>query len=211
MNYALTEVQITQIIKICGDAVNHVPSILGTIGVAFLIIKQWLNNRDRKEGQEAIKGKIDENTELTKSLSPNQILLEQLQGARKTTNGHEIHTVVKLPGFDYEPFELSTGAVALWKQEPFEGGKRVRFSVTGAAEMRWHSHEVDEVLTGVKGVLIIDATDGTHMVGPGETFTSPAHAVHAVRFTAYGEIIADWIGQTSDELKIIIFNDAPKP
>lgn len=214
---ALTEPQVDKLIDLgaaslhaLGEAVKTAWVALSPALIGYLAWRQHTNNKARKEGQATITDKLDENTELTKALSPGQILLGQLRDAQKVSDGHEIHTSVKLPGFEYEAFELSTGATTLWKQEPFEGGKRVRFSVTGAAEMRFHSHDVEEVLTGVKGVLIVESAKGIHFVGPGETFTSPSHAVHAVRFTDYGEIVADWIGQTSDDLKIIIYTGAPK-
>jgi quercetin dioxygenase-like cupin family protein len=216
---ALTEAQMDKVLEMVAAFFSAVKEGVSTLWVilapalsAYVIYQMTVLKSRQAENRK----KLDENSAMTKYAAENthghlekqskgKEIFDMLQSSEKDATGHEIHTIIELPGFDYVPFELSSGAVALWKQEKCEKGKRVRFSVTGAAEMAFHSHEVSEILTGIKGVLLIESPDGIHMVGPGESFTSPPHQVHAVRFTDYGEILADWPDQVTNELKIIIY------
>jgi quercetin dioxygenase-like cupin family protein len=207
---ALTELQVDKliiIIELCLKAFQQGVTVLwvtlSPVLLGYLAYRQAMNRKALDENTKA----TNENKGTLTDISESQRILRLLAQGRKTTNGHEVHTVVTLPGFEYEEFQLSTGAKTYWKQEPSETGKRVRFIVTGAAKMAFHSHEVEEVLLGVKGVLLVDAPDGIHTVGPGEQFTSTPGQVHSVEFTEYGEILAEWVGQADDHLKIIIYTE----
>ena len=65
LNVALTNVQVDRIIEILGKLIDHIPAMLslvgtflGLLGTAFLITKQYLNNRK-------VVDKLDANTKVT--------------------------------------------------------------------------------------------------------------------------------------------------
>lgn len=192
--------------------------------VILFVLKDRSDTKARKEASDAaekarleavaarqiINTKLDDNTALTQHHG--SAILGLLSDALKVSNGNEIHTVVTIPAIEegYVRFELSEGGDVFWRQEEFDEGKRCRFKITSEASMGFHSHPVSERLQVVSGTLLVESLTGLHPVGPGEKFTSPAMDVHKVSFTDRGEVVCDWLGQTSDQLSIVIYTTTPQ-
>jgi quercetin dioxygenase-like cupin family protein len=123
----------------------------------------------------------------------------------KPAEGDAVQFVIELPGYAYEKFSLSEGAPVLWKSEPCEKGRRCRFAIAGESHMGFHAHDVTESLEVVTGILVVCNTEGTFHIGPGQSFSSPPDQIHSVGFCGFGEVIADWPEQETNELVIRIY------
>ena len=206
---ALTDLQIDKLIDLgaasvraCGEAIKTAWIALAPALISYLAWRQHANNKSRKEGQQTIAGKLDENTDITKKLAIQRGLVTN---GKKPGEGVMMEFDLDLPGPAFETFNLSDGAPVMWKAEPCDDGKICRFVISGESRMGFHAHPVGERLNVVTGVLEIVTTKGKFHIGPGQEFFSLPDEIHSVGFCGYGDVIAHWPGQTTNELKIKIY------
>ena len=214
--YALTESQVDKILDMVSSALTALEKGLETlwialapIGLGYLTWRQHVNRKKSEEESKATKKSLEENTEITSKSHETLDKMAKLRGmvtsAVKPKDGEAIQFVIELPGYAYEKFTLSEGAPVLWKSEPCETGKQVRFAIAGSAHMGFHAHDVTENLRVVTGILEICTDEGCFHIGPNQDFSSPPDQIHSVGFCGYGEAIAHWPEQETNELVIRIY------
>lgn len=213
---ALTELQVDKILDLVTsslhaiqEAIKSVWIAIAPIGIAWLTWRQHVNKKNFEARCQATRESIEENTAITAKSNETLDKMAKLRGmvtaGLKPGQGEPIQFVLELPGYAYEKFTLSEGAPVLWKSEPCDKGRKCRFAVAGEARMGFHGHDVSENLTVVTGVLEIATEDGTFHIGPGQEFTSPPNQIHAVGFCGFGEVVAHWPEQETNELVIRIY------
>lgn len=197
----MTPDQIDHALKIGDTALAMAAKIGGVLGPVLLSIL-WRNQHKNRK-------KLDENTtatcEIKKTVDKMAIFRGMVTNGKRPNEGQMAEFSLPLPGHAYEKFTLSEGAPVLWKSEPCDKGRQARFVISGYATMGFHAHDVTEELEVVTGVLEIVTGGGKFHIGPGQTFASPPGEIHSVGFCGYGECIARWIEQESDQLTIRIY------
>lgn len=131
---------------------------------------------------------------------------EAMREALGTYLGKATEFQLQLPGFEWEPFGLSTGSPVFWKQEPISHGRMVRFRSEGPAAIGLHYHDVPEVITAAVGVLHYTVDGRARTLIPGDTFTAQPHVIHSAEFPGPGEALAHWTDLDSDTLHIAYFS-----
>jgi quercetin dioxygenase-like cupin family protein len=200
--------QIDHILQLGDQAFAMASKIGGVLGPVLLSIL-WRNQHLNRKKLDETKTQLDENTDVTKGVKKVVDSMAVFRGM--VTNGKQPHEgqmtefTLPLPGHAYEKFTLSEGSPVMWKTEQTEHGRQARFVISGYATMGFHAHDVTEELEVVTGVLEIMTGSGKFHVGPGQIFASPPGEIHSVGFCGYGECIARWIEQESDNLTIRIY------
>lgn len=113
-----------------------------------------------------------------------------------------------LPGTDYEPFPLSTGAPVWWKSEPVSHGRMVRFRAQGPAQIGLHYHDVPESIACAEGVLFYTLNGTARCLVRGDAITAQPHEIHSAEFKEPGEALAHWTDLETDVLEISFFPSA---
>ena len=214
--FVLTESQMDKVLEIVASSLRALQEGVKAVWIliapalgAWLVWKQHSNNKARKEGQDAIAKKIEDNTEITTAAKETVDAMARIRGmvtkAVRPSQGKMIEFTLQLPGYAYEKFTLSEGSPVLWKSEPCDVGRKTRWAVSGPASMGFHAHDVTEKLYVVTGVLVVVTDSGTFHIGPGEEFISPPDQIHSVAFCGFGEVVAHWPEQQTSDLNIRIY------
>ena len=197
----MTPEQIDHALKL-GDGILAMGAKIGGVLGPVILSILWRNqHRNRK--------KLDENTDVThsvkKAVDDMAVLRGMVTNGKQPHEGKMIEFPLALPGHAYEKFTLSEGAPVLWKSEDSATGRQCRFVISGHATMGLHSHDCTEELEVCTGVLEIVTGGGRYHLGPGQKFVSPPDEIHSVGFCGYGECVARWPEQESDQLTIRIY------
>lgn len=192
-----------------GDQLFVLASKIGGVLGPLLLTILWRNQHLNRKKLDETKSKLDENTDVTKGVKEvvdnMAVFRGMVTNGKRPNEGQMTEFPLALPGYAFEKFTLSEGAPVLWKTESSSKGRQARFVISGYATMGFHSHDVTEELEVVTGVLEIVTGGGKFHIGPGQTFASPPGEIHSVGFCGYGECIARWIEQESDQLTIRIY------
>lgn len=191
--------------------------LTGIFGIATILCTQFfqiytikLNARLAEKGRQTINENIAQNTAITKNAVNNiQTIAGQrmaLALGRKPAINHKPEFFeIALPGVDYETFGLSTGEKVEWRSEACENGRKVRFLVSGPAEIGFHFHLHVEVNSSVRGTLIYETSDKVVHLQPGEHYSCEADEIHKASFEGPGEATCFWPELESDTLTIGFF------
>ena len=141
-------------------------------------------------------------------MSSLELVRQAITDAFLGLRGNAEKIFIALPGAEYEPFPLSTGAPVEWRIEPTSIGRKARFKASGPAQIGYHFHDVAEVLIASDGILFYDVGGSERALLPGDTYTAQPHEVHRAEFKSAGEALALWTDLESDQLEVSFF---PQP
>lgn len=237
---ALTESQMDKVLDMVASTLHAVREAIHTVWemiapvvtayVGYLVYKILTNQKKNQEAVEEkitvaeakVSAKVDANTMITKNaasaasrthdaISDFTALREMTSLAKAVRSDEPVMYPITLPGPTYEKFELADGTEVLWRSEPCEQGKLVRYLIEGPCFIGWHFHEIAEIVTTVRGVLTYEVSGEKVTLEAGQSFSADADAIHSARFEAPGEALVHWPELTTDQLLIGIWPEVAPP